>query len=124
MGIMLFPVMLLLAINCSNAMLFKNMTFPIQDLITTTTFLEKSNIASRIECASLCAIMPNQCNAFIFHKWSNTCQMTLIEFPLSSSDASSMTAYVNHSKFITIENTLLTFHCQQVKWYQIVKNHG
>ena len=114
MGIMLFPIMLLLAINCSNAMLFKNMTFPIQDMITTTTFLEKSNIASRIECASMCAIMPNQCNAFIFHKWNNTCLMTLIEFPLSSSNTSSMTAYVNHSKFITITNALLTYHTEVI----------
>ena len=101
MQIELCVVLLLLAISCSNAMLFKNMKFPVKNMNTTTTFLEQGNVASRIECASMCAIIPNQCNAFNFHNWSNTCLMTLVEFPLSPSNASNLIAYVNHGKFVT-----------------------
>ena len=99
---MLLIVLLLVAINCSDATLFKHIKFPIKNT-TRTTFLEKSNVASRIECASMCAIMPNQCNAFNFHEWNNTCQMTFVEFPLSPSNASSLTAYVNYGKLRTLK---------------------
>ena len=94
-------VLLLLAINSSNAMLFKNMKFPIKNSTTATVFQEQGNVESRIECASMCAIMPNQCNAFNFDNWKNTCLMTLVEFPLSSSNASNLIAYVNHGECVT-----------------------
>ena len=55
-----FLVLLLLAINSSNAMLFKKLKFPIKNLTTTTVFQEQGNVASRIQCASICTIMPNQ----------------------------------------------------------------